>query len=137
MKRITKDTGVSLLLFQTTQAPQTQHPDVYEYFDGFSEDLDRMAQDLRFLNLVFDHRELHRMAEDMKDRKKTIGANQIYLTSKGSDIIDVFSHDNIYVYVPGGRPFVPIQDMTTKELRKAHNIRRMYLAGRFDKEPVR
>ena len=60
----------------------------------------------------------------LKDREHLLP--NITVTSKGTDIIDFFKLDDIMV------EGVPIRDCTTKRLRKAHNIRKMYIAGAFD-----
>lgn len=39
---------------------------------------------------------------------------------------------NIFIYI-GGK-FIPIQDLTDKEIRQAHNIAKMYANGAFDLE---
>jgi hypothetical protein len=66
--------------------------------------------------------ELDRVLED----RKHLFSDDIIVTSKGTDIIDYFEIDDIMVDMR------PIRECTTKELRKAHNIRKMFIAGAFD-----
>lgn len=50
----------------------------------------------------------------------------VQITSKSTDLLDFFEIDDILI------EGVPIRECTNKDLRKAHNIRRMYIAGAFD-----
>jgi len=50
----------------------------------------------------------------------------VQITSKSTDLIDYFEIDDILV------EGVPLRECTKKELRRAHNIRKMYIAGAFD-----
>ena len=61
----------------------------------------------------------------LADRKHLFG-DDVIVTSKGTDIIDFFEIDEIMVDMK------PIRECTNKELRKAHNIRKMFIAGAFD-----
>ena len=53
-----------------------------------------------------------------------------YITSKSTDVIDFFDFDNIVI----GKDKKTPQEFTGKQLRKVHNIRKMYIAGAFNGE---
>ena len=58
--------------------------------------------------------------------KKHLFTEDCIVTSKGTDIIDFFDIDEILI------ENVPIRECTDKQLRKSHNIRKMYIANAFD-----
>ena len=42
------------------------------------------------------------------------------------------NHTNIYLWVEDLDKYVRIDDLTDKDIRQAHNIEKMYIAGAFD-----
>lgn len=72
------------------------------------------------------------LAKDIVERLKRLRSTQIFLTSHNTDLIsnDLLRPD-CYFYLQRGQ-IRAISDLTDKEIRKAHNLQKMYKAGVFD-----
>jgi len=72
------------------------------------------------------------LAKDIVERLKRLTNTQIFLTSHNTDLIsnDLLRPD-CYFYLQQGK-IQAISELTDKEIRKAHNLQKMYKAGVFD-----
>lgn len=90
------------------------------------------------LNLIFidagkgPHYVLATLDEYKKQKNVWIVSNSILALSHEYGWNEISNHTDIYIYSPKADKYIRIDKLTDKEIRRAHNIGKMYIAGTFN-----
>lgn len=112
------------------------------FFDGRLEDIHNIIDiDFVYLGNVItidgadgpqcNRKELHRCKEHVYERDVIILTNSLVALSHDYGWNEEENHTDIYLWIDELHDFIRIDRLTAKEIRYAHNIEKMYLAGAF------